>query len=133
MKHLVVTDTGWATIVEGSDNDSLSDLQKMVNGLITYVPCQKTWHGLDCCVNEDGDFRPELYPNYVASYECNYPLVGVAVINRSNSQGETIGLTDDDIQNIKRVLDVDEKIHTPQDIVKYNEQRKVEYVEANSL
>jgi len=152
--HLFISDTGEATFVQ-THGDTLTPLQTMVDGLIEYHPCVKALAGLDCWVNEEAGFRPEFFPNYVASYETNLPLRGSAVLSRSNEQGETIGLTDDDIKNIGNVMEVQSGLcaeeyqkylhnhrtekpdvfmtSTPESIRDFHDRRKKEYLKANSL
>ena len=105
MIHLFISDTGEATFVQTND-DTLPALQTMVDGLIEYHPCVRALTGLDCWVNEEAGFRPEFFTNYVASYETNLALRGSAVLSRSNEQGETVGLTDDDIKRITNIMEV---------------------------
>jgi hypothetical protein len=105
----------------------------MVDGLIEYHPCVKALEGLDCWVNEEGGFRPEFFTNYVASYETNLPLRGSAVLSRSNGQGETVGITDDDIKTISNLMDVKEHIEDLTFIEGLHNTRKEEYLEAHSL
>jgi len=105
--HLFISDTGGAHwVATPDDEDTLAPLQTMVDGLIEYHPCVKALQGLDCWVNEEGGFRIDFFTNYVASYETNLPLRGSAVLSRSNDQGETVGLTDDDIKKITDLMDV---------------------------
>ena len=109
----------------------------MVDGLIEYHPCVNALQGLDCWVNEEAGFRPEFFTNYVASYETHLPLRGSAVISRSNEQGETVGLTDDDIKKITDLMDVSEGLAADKPdltwIREFHDRRKEEYREANVL
>ena len=134
MIHLFISDTGQACFVKTDTfNETLRAFQTMVDGLIEYHPCVKALTGLDCWVNEDGGFRPEFFTNYVASYETNLPLRGSAVLSRSNGQGETVGLTDDDIKTISKLMDVDEHVEDVEFIEGLHNKRKEEYLQANSL
>ncbi len=133
MRHLYIDDTGTACFVETNGDDTLSDMQAMVDGLIEYHPCIKDLAGLDCWVNEEGGFRPEFFPNYVASYETNLPLRGAAVLSRSNDQGETTGLTGSDIMKIKNLMDIQEDIEDVQFIRDLHTRRKEQYVESQAI
>ena len=130
--HLFISDTGQAHFVATHD-ETLSALQTMVDGLIEYHPCVKALQGLDCWVNEEAGFRPEFFTNYVASYETNLPLRGSAVLSRSNEQGETVGLTDDDIKTIENLMDISEHVEDVEFIQGLHSKRKEEYREANVL
>ena len=132
MIHLFISDTGQAVFVK-TDIDTLPALQAMVDGLIEYHPCINALQGLDCWVNEEGGFRPEFFTNYVASYETNKPLRGSAVLSRSNEQGETVGLTDDDIKTIENLMDISEHVEDVEFIQGLHSKRKEEYREANVL
>ena len=102
--YLFVSDRGPVAFVEGTDN-TLNDLQRLVDGL---VEVQVTPHGEDAWFNEEGTFRNNFFPNYVASFEVGIALVGPVVFTRSNELGETTGLTDADIRRWIELLEMDE-------------------------
>jgi len=104
MIHLFVSDFGAACFVK-SDGDSLPDLQAMVEG---YIELAISPQGEDVYFNEEGRFHEEFYPNLVASYETQIPLVGPAVFTRADKTGKTTGLTKADIRRWKNLLEMTE-------------------------
>ncbi len=129
MKHLYIDANGFATFVEGSD-DTLTDMQTMVDGLIEYHPCVREASGMDCWVNEEGGLRRDFQPNLVASVETGLALRGSAVISRSNAEGETTGLTDEDVQLWQKLIDIDDVSSPIAAIAELHEIRKIEYRQA---
>ena len=128
MIHLYIDANGFATFVEGSE-DTLADLQKMVDGLIEYYPCVNHATGMDCWVNEEGGLRRDFQPNLVASAETGLGLRGSAVISRSEN-GETTGLTDEDVELWRGLLDINDVSMPIAGITQLHEIRKIAYRQA---
>lgn len=71
---------------------TLAALQRLVGG---YVDVVRLDDGLDLWVNDEGLLQG-LPVNVVATALAQTPLVGAAVIARSDQDGETLGVTDED-------------------------------------
>lgn len=107
-KYLFISDNGDAYVVE-PDGTSLSTLQRLVDGFVDVVACNggvacnrgyATTRGMDCWVNDEGLSRSDFGLNFVASLLSGRQLVGPAVITRSDNDGNTIGLTDEDLRRL---------------------------------
>ena len=101
MEFLLIRDNGMAYLVESDDN-TLSTLQTLVDGLIECVNADKRSLGFeaDVWVNEEGLFRQDFAINLVASFITGRQLVGPVVLARSNSNGATLGLTSSQINRL---------------------------------
>lgn len=100
-EFLLIRDNGDAFLIEGGDN-TLNTLQTLVEGWVECVNADKRSLGFeaDVWVNEEGLFRQDFAINLVASFLTGRQLVGPAVLARSNSNGETIGLTSGQINRL---------------------------------
>ena len=103
-QFLLIEDTGYAFLVNHEGDDTLRTLQTGVDGLIECVTADDGVLGFraDIWVNEEGLFRQDFAINLVASFITGRQIVGPAVIARSSSQGATLGLTDAQIQRLRR-------------------------------
>lgn len=106
-KWVYVPEHGGAFIVSIGDNDdTLKALQTLVDGLIDCVSATALPEGqvLDVYVNDEGLLN-EFSLNPTASLLCERPIVGPVVFTRSNDDGDTVGLTDADIEMLdERIL-----------------------------
>jgi hypothetical protein len=74
-------------------------LQTAVEGLIEHVRADRDYLGFDAdiWVNEEGIYRDDFEMNVLASVMTGQTIVGPAVVALTNSDGETLGLTDEQI------------------------------------
>ena len=81
---------------------TLSLLQTAVEGLIEHVDADPDYLGFhaDVWVNEEGIYREDFEINVLASIMTGQTLVGPAVIAQTNSDGETLGLSDEQIDTL---------------------------------
>ena len=127
-KYLIICDTAEVAFVEVDETvDTLQTLQVLVNGRLDYVPCQRTFVGLDCWFNDEFSFYPEMLPNIVASYETNTYLQGLVVIARSNEEGKTISLTSEDVKLLESNLDITDRVVTLEEVAEMHAAIKAEY------
>ena len=94
-------------IKEFEKENSLNFLQKEVNGNIERISFIKVLEekGIDVWVNEEGKLLG-LSPSITIYHQNELidVLMGNVVFTRYNDEGETIGLTDDDISFIQALL-----------------------------
>jgi len=102
-EFILIKSNGMAYLVE-SDESTLSTLQTLVDGYIECVTAKKSVLGFDAdiWVNEEGLYRQDFEINLVASYMTGRQLVGPAVIAKSSTSGNTLGLT---TNNINRLIE----------------------------
>ena len=97
-------------LTECEFEDSYKFLSETVDGYIEHVvvPAFDS-RRIDMWCNEEGKFRDDLLPTVVlANNHRQYDfIVGYVAFTRSTPDGETIGLTDDDIKYIKDKFDND--------------------------
>ena len=95
--YLVIDDDGTARLVTPG-NDSLADLQALVDG---WVECVRLPGGVDCWVNEEGLLRNpmDFSYNYLGTHIVRewtgqpYDLVGPCVFTSNDGEGATKPLT----------------------------------------
>ncbi len=95
---------------------SLAAMQYAVDGYIEPVTAYlkqalQLDKGIDVFVNENGlrkGLRPCIFCHDLNSHEC-FPLVGNLLFTRTDKEGQTQGLSDEDIVKIKSVF-----LHYPQ-------------------
>gem|GEM_PF-3909190 len=99
MKALVLNDLDQEAYVvtKPEPMDSLEFMQSLVDGLICHVDGSKFGKGCDVWVNDEGLFRDDFDLNQLASELTQQPLVGPAVVLRCNSQGDTLSITELDL------------------------------------
>lgn len=97
--YILIEENGETYLIDNQEPSSLAMLQFLVDGLIECVALPENVLGFaaDLWVNEEGLFRPDFTGNIGASILAGRPLVGPAVITRTNRAGETIGITDDQL------------------------------------
>jgi hypothetical protein len=123
MNFLYVDEYGDALVVHHQNDTVLETLQTLVEGNIEYVPTDTTILGVsaDVWINEDGLSHATFESNLLGSLFAGMPLVGPAVVCRSSDEGETVGLTDDDLESLVSnglALDDNEgQGYTPQEAV----------------
>lgn len=100
-EFVLIRDNGMAYLVESDDN-TLSTLQALVDGLVEYVRAERDSLGFeaDIWVNEEGLFRQDFSINLVASFITGRQIVGPAVLARSSKDGKTLGLNTSDINRL---------------------------------
>lgn len=104
--NFLVIEQNSDTILISHDEDekggTLDLLQTLVEGLVQYVPADRDFLGFDAdvWVNEEGLFREDFCMNVLASVIVGTTIVGPAVIALSDSNGETLGLTDEQIDTL---------------------------------
>lgn len=93
-QFILIQSDGMAYLVESDDN-TLSTLQTLVDGYIECVTATKSVIGFDAdvWVNGEGLYRQDFEINLVASYITGRQIVGPAVIAKSSTSGDTLGLT----------------------------------------
>ena len=108
---------GEAEIVPFNKENSYKQLSDAVGGYIerAIIPHikPKGWYGIDCFVNEEGLLN-QLPLNscltVFASKTYGGPLVGDAVFAGHDSEGETVGLEEDDAKAIVQMLGICENV-----------------------
>lgn len=86
-RFLVIEDNGIGYLVNYNGNDTLSFLQKSVDGLIACAPARIG--SADVWVNDEGLYNPNFSTNFYASLITCQRLVGPAVVASSDEAGET--------------------------------------------
>jgi hypothetical protein len=109
MKFLVIeqnSDVLMVTHDKDEEGGTLSMLQTAVEGLVEYARADRDYLGFDAdvWVNEEGLYRDDFTPNILASVIVGRPIVGPAVIALSDSEGETIGLSDEQLDTLSNRL-----------------------------
>jgi hypothetical protein len=101
--YLYITEFGDALSVEVSDN-TLLDLQTLVGGYIECVTANPRTLGFsaDVWVNEEGLFQQGFSINFLASYLTGRQIVGPVVIANVTSEGNTIGLTKQQMARVRK-------------------------------
>lgn len=109
MKQFVLIEQDGYGFVVNEGDTTLSTLQTLVDGLIECVAVPSFHFGfpVDLWVNEEGLFREDFLLNIPASQLAGRPIVGPAVIARSNANGETLGLTEGQLNKVRESLIVD--------------------------
>lgn len=108
-KFLVLTPFADAYVVNTGPATSLKAIQSLVGGRIELVT-QPVMPGLDVWVHEEGRFqiidvegRPYPWPrNPLAASLFRVDVVGNTVVTRTDDDGHTLGLTDDDLRRFRR-------------------------------
>jgi len=104
MKFLVIEQDADVLMIshDKQEGGTLGMLQTLVEGLVQYVPADRDFLGFDAdvWVNEEGLFREDFCMNVLASVIVGTTIVGPAVIALSDSNGETLGLTDEQIDTL---------------------------------
>ena len=103
-QFVLIEETGYAFLVNHEGDNTLRTLQTGVDGFIECVAADDSVLGFfaDIWVNEAGLYRNDFGINLVASYITGRQIVGPAVIARSSAQGATLGLTDVQIERLRR-------------------------------
>jgi hypothetical protein len=102
----IVIEQNSDTILISHDKDeeggTLSMLQTAVEGLIEHVRADRDYLGFDAdiWVNEEGIYRDDFEMNVLASVMTGQTIVGPAVIALATNDGETVGLTDEQIETL---------------------------------
>jgi hypothetical protein len=102
-KHfLYLNEFGDALLINHDTESTLQTLQTLVEGYVQCVSADPHETGItaDIWINEEGLYQPTFAINLLASAFTRQQIVGPAVIARSNTEGETIGLTTDDLTAI---------------------------------
>jgi hypothetical protein len=100
MKHFVYIDDFGNVAKIIPSNDTLCDLQTMVDGYITMPSGNIAGMNVDVVVNDEGLYRENFRLNPVASFIARQHLVGPAVLVRTTANGDTIGFTDEQIDEL---------------------------------
>jgi hypothetical protein len=101
-RAVIITTDGDKSIVEFEKGNSYNLLRDTVGGLIQCVTLTDKW-GVDMWLNEEGKVV-SLPQNPIATalWDDLYPgtdfMVGNIILTQSDDEGETIGLTDEQIQ-----------------------------------
>ena len=88
-------------------DSSYEFLRDSVDGFFEHIPVSALdKHSIDMWCNEEGKFRDDLEPSIVMVYQGKpYDvIVGNVVFTRTDNEGETISLTDEDITYIKKLF-----------------------------
>jgi len=109
MKFLVIEQNSNVLMISHDKDEkggTLSMLQTAVEGLVEYVKADSDFLGFDAdiWVNEEGLYRDDFTPNLLASVIVNRLIVGPAVIALSDSEGETVGLSDEQLDALSNRL-----------------------------
>lgn len=108
IKALRVPVGGNPTVVEiGND---LGSLQAEVGGYIERIVLGR---GLDAYVNEEGMILGMDYNRTVVTPYGTIPVVGPMIVVSHDEEGETVGLTEDQIQRALRVLAPEQAVNSP--------------------
>lgn len=108
-KYIYIAESGYTFLVNGGEN-SLKDLQTLVDGLVDVVEADKTIIGFPCdtWVNDEGLYRNDFGINLFASVITGRQIVGPAVLARSIN-GATTGILDSQIRRlVKNGLIIDD-------------------------
>jgi len=99
--RIVTKKVNLPAVVENVEKLELEDMQSLVGGYIEHLDCG----GLDLWLNEEGKLHG-LAPNLVAFYgkEARDVIVGDVFFTAHDNDGETIGLTDEEIDNVFKRL-----------------------------
>lgn len=110
MNFIYITQNGYAALVTHDTGSSLTALQTLLGG---YVDCMSSDREVmefdaDIWVNDEFLFQKDFGVNYPASKMagCYYvnPIFGPAVITKVDNEGNTCGLSDKEIEILKRKL-----------------------------
>jgi len=89
-------------------NDSLATLQKLVDGHIEHyiIDDELDSHKIDMWINEEGKFREDFKPVFGLFYDGKLydVIVGPCVFSKYDNQGNTLGLNDDDMYQVREFL-----------------------------
>ena len=114
--YIYINEFGGVAKVAMSEN-TLTDLQTMVDGYIEMPSASIAGIACDVVVNEEGLFRQDFSVNFVASAILRQRIVGPAVLARVDNEGNTIGFTDDQIDAIvKDGLEISEAVFTAEEV-----------------
>ena len=109
--YVYLDEFGNALLVQKQAHETtLSFLQTLVDGWIDVVSNGR----FDFVVNDEGLYREDFGINLVATVISKRQLVGPCVVTKSPPEGETRGLSKEEIRYLK--LDLDERIYTSEDI-----------------
>lgn len=104
--NFLVIEQNSDTILISHDKDekggTLSMLQTAVEGWVEHVNADRDYLGFDAdvWVNEEGIYRDDFEMNVLASVMTGQTIVGPAVIALATNDGETLGLTDEQIETL---------------------------------
>lgn len=105
MKTLTYNATNHTATTNECDDNVLKHLQHEVGGYVECVAGENVGlPGIDLWVNEEGAVNGLPYAFSIPTPHRNVPLFGNVVFARHDGEGETIGLTDDDIRTITGML-----------------------------
>ena len=109
MKVVVIEPCKMPDVKELSSPIEYLDLQKIVGGYIEHVIANEM-RGFDIWINEEGKLCG-LAPNFTIFNGCDV-IVGTAVITKTDDEGNTIGLTDEEVEELlkKHYGDIDARI-----------------------
>lgn len=104
--NFLVIEQNSDTILISHDEDekggTLSMLQTAVEGWVEHVRADRDYLGFDAdvWVNEEGVYREDFEMNVLASVITGQTIVGPAVLALSTIDGETVGLTGEQIDTL---------------------------------
>ena len=131
MKVLVLNDTNFT---EKDIDGSLESLQKIVDGYIelVYLFEELSKNKIDLYVNEEGKYlMPEnvnIYVRYNDDSTKNETIVGPCLFASYDDNGNTIGLTDEQIEFVKSYFS-EERYYMPNYKSAFTTFRRVKYIE----
>lgn len=101
--YLYINEFFQASKVRTDTHDSsLEIMQIAVDGFVTYVVGEHNGIKYDIWVNDEGLYRNDFYVNDLASSLYGLQqLVGPALIAKSDDEGKTIPLTNEEIENLQ--------------------------------
>ena len=88
--------------------DDYKDMQKIVGGYIELMPIDISIEGVnyDVFINEEGKLIEGMSPSAIIQYPGNFDVImGPLMFTKSNSEGETISLTENDIEKVKEYVE----------------------------
>ena len=119
MQFLYIDEMANVRIVSHEGESTLATLQTLVEGYIELVrpnPADLGFDG-DMWANEEGLYNPDFAVNPLASLLAGTRIVGPVVITRSDDMGNTVGLTDADLEAVRERMLVDGDLIKPEHAV----------------
>lgn len=101
-RFLYLSEHGAALLVTRHGHDTLKTLRTLVEGNIEHVTAHPIVTGFtaDVWINDEGLFEATFTINPIASLFAHQPLVGPAVLTRTDLDGNTTSLTADDLRTL---------------------------------
>ena len=106
MHKIVVKEPGKAPEVREVPKVNLEVMQEIVNGYVQYIPFPSLPH-LDLFCNEEGKLEG-LEPNILIADKNGRIvdfIVGTVFVCKSNKRGNSIGLTDEEVEKVMKGLE----------------------------